>query len=87
MISAISMQTPVLVMGWNHKYEEVLKEFDLGNFTISEEDFDYEKILSSFKLLVKNKPTVRKKIEEGLQKSHQSSNKQLEYILDNFSKP
>lgn len=40
MISALATRTPVLVVGWSHKYQEVLDEFDISGCSLDFSELD-----------------------------------------------
>ena len=74
-ISAICTYTPVITLGWSHKYEEVLSEFGIGDYAVSYNDLCSGKLLAlidkterakhEIKLRIKNNlPKTKDKIEE-----------------------
>jgi polysaccharide pyruvyl transferase WcaK-like protein len=44
MVAGLSAGVPSLVIGWSHKYREVLADFGLDHLSFSLEDFDAERI-------------------------------------------
>jgi polysaccharide pyruvyl transferase WcaK-like protein len=42
MISGLATGTPTIVVGWSHKYREVMEEFGLGDFVVAFSEFNVE---------------------------------------------
>lgn len=47
-VAALSSGVPVLVVGWHHKYEELLKEYLQSDMLIDVRDFDMDAMKNSF---------------------------------------
>ena len=45
MISGLATGTPTVVVGWSHKYREVMQEFGLEDFVVSFTDFNVETLV------------------------------------------
>lgn len=80
MISSLSMEVPTLVLGWSHKYKEVLEMFDLEAYTLAESDLKKDKLIEKFKMLEENKNKVRDKISKNLPDVKNLASEQIEAI-------
>lgn len=65
MISALSLALPVCVIGWSHKYEEILIEFDMQDFAVDYGDVD-ETLARRVANLVQNREQWHQQIRTRL---------------------
>jgi len=82
MISSLSMGVPTLVIGWSHKYEEVLEMFELQDWAIGSADATEESVWARFGSLVEAEPEVRAHLAEHLPEVKARSLKQADLIAD-----
>ena len=75
MISSLAMGVPTLVIGWSHKYAEVLKMFDLEEFAI-----DSKNLIKSFSDFEKKSNKIELKIQQHLPRVKALSKKHVELI-------
>ncbi len=61
-ISAMATGTPTVVVGWSHKYAEVLEQFGVSDFVISYGDLSVDLLLQKVKSLQSNRDAISKKI-------------------------
>lgn len=80
MIGALEKQVPVLLIGWSHKYQEVLDMFHLGQYAIDFSKLDASLIEKEFEAFVKDEDEIRRKLKENHGKVLESSAKNIEYI-------
>ena len=80
MISALSMEVPVLVIGWSHKYEEVLDMFGLAKWAFTQDKLNQEYLIKKFKELEKEQDQIKAKIKKHLPNVKKKSYKQVEAI-------
>ncbi|RFF28898.1 polysaccharide pyruvyl transferase family protein [Wenzhouxiangella sediminis] len=66
MVGAISEEVPCLVVGWSHKYSEVLSNFSLGDQAINYDKCQTEHLLRMFDRTLRNEPQIRSKISAQL---------------------
>lgn len=81
MVSGLASSVPTLVVGWSHKYQEVMDQFGLSGHALSTKDLSIERLSTEFASLVKNKKKIRKQIFERLAGVTASAQKQVEYIV------
>jgi len=73
MISGLSEGVPSLLIGWSHKYLEVLESFGLEALALDFAAVDFERLKLHFGDLEQRETEVRAKIQERLPAVHESS--------------
>ena len=66
MVSALSVEVPVMVCAWGHKYSEVLHQFGLETYAIDYHHLSLELLQRKFQQLILNEADVRSKIRSRL---------------------
>ena len=66
MVSSLAMKVPTLVVGWSHKYKEVLEMFNLSKYAFDHKLLTTEKIIKEFNTLEINQRDIREKIDRHL---------------------
>jgi len=66
MVSSLVKGVPTLVVGWSHKYLEVLEMFDLGEWIIDHQELSTDTLWNRFQSLVASEDQVRHKIGQYL---------------------
>jgi len=82
MIGALEKSVPVLLVGWSHKYKEVLDMFGLEEYAIDYKSLNFENLSERFDEVLKNKNDIRNKIEANIDEVKKSSKKNIEVIVD-----
>jgi len=77
MIAALERKKPALIVGWSHKYKEVLDMFNLGDWMIDYSNFSLPMLITKFNEVMNQ----RKKIEQNIAKCLPGL---LESSLDNI---
>lgn len=80
MISALAMEVPVLVIGWSHKYKEVLEMFGLEKWAFGQEKLSSEYLMKKFSELEKEKSNIKGKIKKYLPLVKKKSHRQVKEI-------
>ena len=80
MVSALSTGTPVQVVGWSHKYAEVLEAFGLANQAMDYAALSADELLRGFDATLKSAPTIRSAIAAALPTVQSQSRKNYEVI-------
>jgi polysaccharide pyruvyl transferase WcaK-like protein len=81
MIASLSLVKPVMVLGWSHKYLEVMKQFDMQKWVIDYQNQDvilYKEILE----MLHTKLLLEEKISLHLPNVKKESFKQFEYLFN-----
>jgi polysaccharide pyruvyl transferase WcaK-like protein len=84
MIGALYKEVPVLLIGWSHKYKEVLDMFELGRNATDYKTLNLEDLLSEFERFESEAEEIKTKICSHLQKVKDSSMKNITCIRDFF---
>lgn len=63
-VAALSSGTPLLVVGWHYKYEELMQTYKQGRWILSEADCDSQRLISTFDELWEQRKTVRQTLIE-----------------------
>lgn len=66
MIAALSAEVPVTVLGWSHKYAEVMDRFGLGDWVFDDSQHDAEAFLGTCRNLLEQREHVRERIAAEL---------------------
>ena len=86
MIGALEKGVPVLLIGWSHKYKEVLDMFGLGGYSADYSELNAEKLYDEFQRLLQNSEEIRAKIGENLPLVKASSCENIELICAEIEK-
>lgn len=86
MIAALEKCVPVLLVGWSHKYKEVLDMFGLGEYAADYSELNSEKLWTEFQRLLENSVEIRAKIAENLPRVKESSRENIALISDEIDK-
>lgn len=81
MVSGLATSTPTLVVGWSHKYQEVMDQFYLSGYALSTKDFSAERLEKEFTSLYKDRVKIKRQITTQLPLVVESAQKQVEYII------
>jgi len=82
MVSSLAMTVPTLVIGWSHKYEEVLEMFDAAEWAFGHDKLETAYLLERFEALVAAEDQVRATLESHLPAVKQRSLAQADLIAD-----
>ena len=82
MISALTTSTPVLVIGWSHKYEEVLGEFGLSELVVPYDQLDPDELERRLTDVWERRVSIAERIGEGLPAVRSSAWTNLEVIRE-----
>ena len=66
MVSSLAMGVPTLVIGWSHKYGEVLDMVGLGEWAVGHEAYSDEVFVERFDALVRRRAQVRAQLAAAL---------------------
>ena len=86
MIGALEKSVPVLLVGWSHKYKEVLDMFGLGEYAADYSELSSDKLWTEFQRLLENSREIRAKIAENLPRVKESSRENIARISDEIDK-
>lgn len=81
MIAALTTETPVFVLGWSHKYFEVMEMFDAETLVTDYNKSGVKEITLKVNKLIEQHDLWVKKIHEKLPGVHKKSFSQFEYLF------
>lgn len=82
MIGALEKCTPVLLIGWSHKYKEVLDMFGLGEYAVDFSALELDLLKEKFSGFMQENDAIRAKIAENLPAVLESSRDNIRYISE-----
>lgn len=80
MIGALEKKVPVLLVGWSHKYQEVLDFFELGQYAIDFSNLTADSLAEEFEKFVREEDSIREKLEKHYASVMESSAKNIYYV-------
>ncbi|MCI8682000.1 MAG: hypothetical protein HFH50_03225 [Lachnospiraceae bacterium] len=80
MIGALEKKVPVLLIGWSHKYQEVLDMFELGQYAADFSNLNMDSLQESFEKFEKDEGIIREKLEKNHAQVMKSSYRNIQYI-------
>jgi len=86
MIGALYKKVPVLLVGWSHKYKEVLDMFRLGQNAIDYKKLDLEGLIEAFNEFEAKQDEIRDNIERYLDEVKESSYQNIEIVLEELNR-
>jgi len=81
MVSSLAMGVPTLVIGWSHKYREVLDMFGLAEWALKHEDATEDGVRARVTELVDQRDAVRVQVAESLPAVRAKALEQVDLIL------
>lgn len=82
MVGALQKKVPVLLVGWSHKYQEVLDFFELGKYATDFSHLNIEDLKKTFHDFVNEEYMIRRNIEKNYESVMESSRKNIRYISE-----
>jgi coenzyme F420-reducing hydrogenase beta subunit len=82
MIGALEKCVPVLLVGWSHKYQEVLDMFGLEEYACDYKTLNFKDLTKMFEAVEKNSDTIKNKISLNLSDVKASSQKNFDIIFE-----
>ncbi|MES9987600.1 MAG: polysaccharide pyruvyl transferase family protein [Candidatus Thiodiazotropha endolucinida] len=82
MIAALASGQPVIVLGWSHKYQEVMDFFKLGDLVFDFSQLNSELMMETIRHTLDNEPSIRQKIKQQQKHAMASAYKQFAYLFN-----
>jgi len=82
MIGALEKCVPTLLIGWSHKYKEVLDMFELGDYAADFSNLSNEILKDKFENFIINKENIRLNISKHIDSVKKSSQNNITYISE-----
>ncbi|MBP5384823.1 MAG: polysaccharide pyruvyl transferase family protein [Lachnospiraceae bacterium] len=86
MIFSLIKRVPVMLIGWSHKYQEVLDDFELGKYATDYSELSCERMIEGFSLLVENEHEIRSKIETHYDSVMASSYQNIAFVSEELDR-
>lgn len=80
MVSSLAMAVPTLVIGWSHKYREVLEMFELEEWAFGHDQLTPEHLWNRFETLSAQRGDVQEKLDRHLPEVKRTSLAQADLI-------
>lgn len=81
MVSALEVGTPPVVVGWSHKYGEVLDQFHLGGQGVAVEELSAETLFAAVKRTLDDHQNLCVAIADARKGVHASARRNIEVVL------
>jgi len=85
MIFALSLEKPVFVLGWSHKYLEVMAQFGLEKYVVDYQVTKIEKLVEDIEDISKNKDEITQQISQNIEKVKEIAFKQINLMNEILS--
>ena len=82
MIGSLEKKVPVLLIGWSHKYKEVLDFFELGQYAINYSQLNIVDLKKAFNDFVSEEAAIRDSIEKNYDSVMASSLENIKYASE-----
>lgn len=82
MVSSLAMSVPTVVIGWSHKYKEVLEMFELEEWAFGTDKYSPDYLWEQFSKLADAKPEVAAKLAQHLPEVKARSLAQADLIAE-----
>lgn len=86
MIGALEKGIPTLLIGWSHKYKEVLDMFELGKYAVDYSELTFNGLIDNFNSFINNREEIQRKIIKNLDSVKASSRQNIIYISQIINK-
>jgi colanic acid/amylovoran biosynthesis protein len=86
MVSSLSMGVPTMVIGWSHKYAEVLGMFDIEEWAFSYKEISYDYLVKNFENFQKKEPIIKNNINRNLPAVKKAAYKHVDFIKQGLSR-
>jgi polysaccharide pyruvyl transferase WcaK-like protein len=86
MIAGLSLGIPTLVLGWSHKYREILAMFEAQEWAYDFKDLEVAPLIERIEALIAGDRDLRAKIGRNLDKVRAASQRQFDWLID-FMRP
>ena len=82
MIGSLEKKVPTLLIGWSHKYKEVLDMFSLGEYAIDFSDLNADKLILQFEEFSGKLDEIRGAIDQHYDEVMASSRENIKYVCE-----
>jgi colanic acid/amylovoran biosynthesis protein len=81
MIASLSLCRPLVVMGWGHKYQEVMSQFELNEYVFDYKNNDFGMLVDKVVSALNSRELIEGRIRNKLPMIQEQSSRQFEYLF------
>ncbi|MEZ0121966.1 MAG: polysaccharide pyruvyl transferase family protein [Candidatus Reddybacter sp.] len=81
MIASLALEIPVMVIGWSHKYLEVMEQFEQQDMVLDYKEGKIEPIIKCIEQLILERSHRSIQIGQALPTNQQLSSRQIDYLI------
>ncbi len=82
MVAGLCLGVPTMVLGWGHKYAEVLAQFGISDQAYDYSTLDHATLIERISRFIERAPQLQRRILENLPAVRESSAKQFEWLAE-----
>ena len=86
MVAGLALKMPVMVVGWGHKYEEVLSQFGCAEWAADHSSLDSEALVQRVLEFWEQRERIRGEVRDNLERVRQASQHQFDWLSE-FLRP
>lgn len=81
MIAGLALGVPTLVLGWSHKYREILAMFGLQDWAYDFSELDVNVLVRRIDELIDDAPAIRESIGNNIQRVNNEARAQFDWVV------
>lgn len=81
MVAGLSLGIPTLVLGWSHKYREILSMFEVEDWAFDFSELDVDRLVARIEELVENAEGIRERIKRNITKVRADAQHQFDWLV------
>lgn len=82
MVAGLCLGIPTMVIGWGHKYAEVLAQFSIDDQAYDYSTLDHASLIEKIQGFIERAPQLQRRILENLPAVRESSARQFEWLVE-----
>ena len=86
MVGALQKEVPVLLVGWSHKYQEVLDFFELGQYAIDFSSLTLDSLWEAFTGFLEQEEEIRSRLSKNHDRVMESSRDNIRFVKETLDR-
>lgn len=82
MVAGLCLGVPTMVLGWGHKYAEILAQFEISDQAYDFSTLDHASLIERIERFIDRAPLLQRRILENLPNVRESSASQFEWLTE-----
>lgn len=82
MIAGLALGIPTMVLGWSHKYREILSMFEIADWAYDYKELDVEKLVARIEAFIGNSDEIRAKVGRNVARVKAEAQRQFDWLGD-----